>query len=208
MASARTISWGWAGIWIGPEGDAVFTGHRPKAPLAKGGCPVGAGGFPLQEVFLITESPSQRLTPLPAPFNKGAFGGGQGPSSTQAPLAKGGPTPPVRGRWPKARGGRGGREVAGGFRLQESFQIYRNPPVSGLRRCQPPLARGPLEQNRGLQVPKPPSRTESMKSRMAWQASSDLKQGALCPAPGTMWIWTRSPPATSPYRWASSWVKV
>ena len=32
----------------------------------------------------------------------------------------------------------------------------KNPPVSGLRRCQPPLTRGPLEQDRGLQAPKPP----------------------------------------------------
>ena len=31
-----------------------------------------------------------------------------------------------------------------------------NPPVSGLRRCQPPLARGPFGADWGLQAPKPP----------------------------------------------------
>ena len=114
MASARTISWGWAGIWIGPEGDAVFTGHRPKAPLAKGGCPGGAGGFPLLEVFLITESP-----------------------------------------------------------------------VSGLRRCQPPLTRGPLEEDRELQAPKPPlSKGGGPPGETRWRGDSIYRKAVGRDDPG------------------------
>ena len=48
--------------------------------------------------------PQSPPTAVPAPFNKGAFGAGPGPSSTQAPLVKGGRAA-------------GCNPVAGGFRL-------------------------------------------------------------------------------------------
>ena len=46
-----------------------------KAPLVKGGCPEGAGGFRQAESFRDSESPSHRLAAATAPFNKGAFEG-------------------------------------------------------------------------------------------------------------------------------------
>ena len=64
--------------------------------------------FYYQKQLKVKESPRQRLTPLPAPFNKGAFGAGPGSSSTQAPLVKGG--------CPAG---------AGGFRFQEIRRARR-----------------------------------------------------------------------------------
>ena len=53
------------------------------------------------------------------------------------PLSKG-PTPPVRGRWPKAKGGRAGPRSGGGILL------YGIPPPPGFARRSPSLSQGRL----------------------------------------------------------------
>ena len=141
------------------------------------------------KVFDEPESPSQRLRRCQPPLARGPLEQDRGPSSTQAPLAKGGC--PRRGRGDSVyrksvgRGAPGApfsgsiRSLAGGFRQAKRLYIMESP-SHRLRRRQPPLARGPLEQDRSLQAPKPPllkggapaggggiSSNETMKQRRA-----------------------------------------
>ena len=105
----------------------------------------------------IPQSPPAAAT---APFNKGASGARQGPSSAQKPpLSKGGATK-WRGdsicRKSVGRGDPGAPFSGGeGFRTPEPLK-EKESPSHRLRRRQPPLARGPLEQDRDLQASKSP----------------------------------------------------
>ena len=90
------------------------------------------GGFHSLQQLRVKESPSHGYA-VPAPFNKGAFGAGPGPSSTQAPLAKGGRAA-------------GCNPVAGGFRNPKQLQA-RDSLSHRLRRRQLPQ-RGSLSRRR------------------------------------------------------------
>ena len=88
------------------QGDSVYGKSAgrddPGAPFPAG------GGIPPNETALSKRIPQSPPAAVPAPFSKGAFGAGPGPSTTQAPLAKGGCP-----------------EGAGGFRSQEVCRARR-----------------------------------------------------------------------------------
>ena len=99
----------------------------------------GGGGVPANETALYYGIPQSPPAAATAPFNKGAFGGGPGPSSTQAPLAKGGC--PRRGRGDSVYRKSVGRDDPGA-------------PFSGNIRS---LAAGGFRQTQRLKVKEPPS---------------------------------------------------
>ena len=78
----------WRFLFLRLWGDSVYKKSvgrdDPGAPF------LGGGGFRQKKQLNVKESPSHGCA-VPAPFGKGAFGAGLGPSSTpKAPLVKGG----------------------------------------------------------------------------------------------------------------------
>ena len=117
------------------------------------------------------ESPRHRtLSGGPPPFGKGAFGAG-----TDQPAPKSPPCPKNCLPAPSSAPCGGGPFRSGGA---ES-------PSHRLRRCQPPLARGPLERGRTSQRRKAPFalQKDTFKNRRTAALLRLIKQGGRTPAP-------------------------